>query len=281
MNYKIPIILAIIIMIAVVAGVLAYANSHNTNNGSDNNFHYVSLGVIHLYNTSPLIAFIQNYYNNSNISLLPQIIGNGTFNIISFNNTQALIGYVKAVGPLSSLAFYAINETLVKHGFTYAQYKSLLYDYKNNTAIGFDGYYFYLVKDNSSTNTTIYLLKYLYVSPKIFASQPSKDIIIYGTYNNTNFKLIANSSIVLMKSNYTIGNMFSNLTKIFKFFNITIGNFSATGKVVYKNSSVIVYSVNSTYDGKELYVMLGISNNQEVTILSTSPISVNEVLNEL
>ncbi|TRM81447.1 hypothetical protein DJ531_10945 [Sulfolobus sp. A20-N-F6] len=58
--------------------------------------------------------------------------------------------------------------------------------------------------------------------------------------------------------------------------------FQVSGKsVVYKNSSVIVYSVNSTYDGKELYVMLGISNNQEVTILSTSPISVNEVLNEL
>ncbi|BDB98710.1 hypothetical protein [Saccharolobus caldissimus] len=285
MNYKTPLILAIVIAIAIIVGILVFANSHTANITNNNDsLNYTTIGIIYTYNISPLVNFVHYYYNNSNISLIPQIVGNGTIRIIVFNETKAIISYFKASSPLSSLAFYAINETLVKHGFKFSQYNTLLYDYKNTTAFGFDGYYFYLVSDNGTLNTTIMLLKYLYTSQKIFTSQQSENIIAYGNINNNSFTLFSESSQIILKSNSTLA--FNNITQMLKYFNITLGNFTAAGKVIFKNSSIIIYSINSTYKGKNLYIIVGIKNNgnnqtYEVLILSHNEISINEVFKEL
>ncbi|WP_338602434.1 hypothetical protein V6M85_02200 [Sulfolobus tengchongensis] len=294
MNAKLPIILTIIIVISAVVIVFATTQNamkaNNSNNSTDSPYtlsQYTTLGIIHTYNISPITNFIAYYTNNSNVSLVlslaSQIIGNGTVKVVKVDNSYyALLGYFKASSPLSSFAFSVINETLVKHGFNFSQYNSLLYDYKNNTAFGFDGYYFYVVKDNTSRNTTIFLLKYLYTSEKVFTPQPSQNVVMYGYVNGSNFTLVSMPNQLILKANTS----YYNITHFLKYFNITIGNFSVAGKVVLKTSNIVIYSVNATYDGKELYAMMGIKNDgnnrmSDVIILSQEKISLNEVLNEL
>ncbi|QGA53881.1 hypothetical protein GFS03_04445 [Sulfolobus sp. E5-1-F] len=283
MNWKIPIILTIIV--AISAFIVVLANSHYTTQNSPKTdaFQYTTLGQIHTYNISPVTNFVSYYINNTNstlfLSLASQIVGNGTVNFITFNNTYATIGYFKASSPLSSFAFTIINKTLVKHGFKYAQYNSLLYDYKNTTAFGFDGYYFYVVNDNSSVNVTLFLLKYLYTSQKVFAPHPSSNVIAYGNSSYGSFQLLSSNNQLILKST---GN-FSNVTKLLKYFNITIGNFTVAGKVVYNNGTVVVYSINATYENKSLFVMIGINKqeNYGIAIVSHQEISLGEVLKEL
>lgn len=167
----------------------------------------------------------------------------------------------------------------MKHGFVYGQYNTLLYDYKNTSAFGFDGHYFYIVKDNASFNTTFFLLKYLYTSQKIFASQPSINVIAYGNTTYGSFQLSSSNSQLILKST---GN-FSSVTKLLKYFNITIGNFTVAGKVVFKNATVVVYSINATYNNRSLFVMIGINKqeNYSIAITSHQEISLAEVLKEL
>ncbi|ACP44973.1 conserved hypothetical protein [Sulfolobus islandicus Y.G.57.14] len=284
MNAKKPIILTIIVLISAFIVVLASTHPTTQESGSTTDtFHYSTLDEIHTYNISPITNFISYYLNNTNatlaLSLASQIIGNGTINFISFNNTFAIIGYFKASSPLSSFAFTIINKTLVKHGFVYGQYNTLLYDYKNTSAFGFDGHYFYIVKDNASFNTTFFLLKYLYTSQKIFASQPSINVIAYGNTTYGSFQLFSSNSQLILKST---GN-FSSVTKLLKYFNITIGNFTVAGKVVFKNATVVVYSINATYDNRSLFVMIGINkqDNYSIVITSHQEISLAEVLKEL
>ncbi|MCH4816162.1 MAG: hypothetical protein QXY87_11095 [Saccharolobus sp.] len=284
MNAKIPIILTIIVVISAFIIVFASTNSTTQESTSTTDtFHYTTLGQIHTYNISPITNFISYYVNNTNatlaLSLASQIIGNGTINFISFNNTLATIGYFKASSPLSSFAFTIINKTLVKYGFIYGQYNTLLYDYKNASAFGFDGHYFYIVKDNASVNATLFLLKYLYTSQKVFAPQPSINVIAYGNTSYGSFQLLSSNSQLILKGN---GN-FSNVAKLLKYFNITIGNFTVAGKVVFKNATVLVYSINATYNNKSLFVMIGINEQENYSIVITShqEISLAEVFKDL
>ncbi|AAK41558.1 hypothetical protein AB1303_01365 [Saccharolobus solfataricus] len=283
MNAKIPIILTVIIVVSAFIVVFASTHSTTQENSTADAFHYTTLGEIHTYNISPVTNFILYYVNNTNttlaLSLASQIIGNGTTNFISFNNTFATIGYFKASTPLSSFAFTIINKTLVKNGFIYGQYNTLLYDYKNTTAFGFDGYYFYIIKDNASVNTTLFLLKYLYTSQKVSAPQPSSNVIAYGNTSYGSFQLLSSNSQLILKGT---GN-FSNVTKLLKYFNITIGNFTVAGKVVYNNATVVIYSISATYDNKSLFVMIGINKqeNYGVAVISHQEISLSEILKEL
>ncbi|QXJ32020.1 hypothetical protein [Saccharolobus shibatae] len=284
MNAKIPIILTIIVVIS--AFIIVFASTNSTiqeSTSTTDTFHYTTLGQIHMYNISPITNFISYYVNNTNatlaLSLASQIIGNGTMNFISFNKTLATIGYFKASSPLSSFAFTIINKTLVKYGFVYGQYNTLLYDYKNTSAFGFDGHYFYIVKDNASANATLFLLKYLYTSQKVFAPQPSINVIAYGNTSYGSFQLLSSNSQLILKGN---GN-FTSVTKLLKYFNITIGNFTVTGKVVFKNATVLVYSINATYNNRSLFVMMGINEQENYSIVITShqEISLAEVFKEL
>ncbi|BFI74945.1 hypothetical protein [Sulfurisphaera ohwakuensis] len=282
---KLATVIIAVLLVGIIAGVLIFtigkANVVKANNS--NTINYQTLGTIKIYNVSALTPFLSNYVNSSYVKLASDVVEYGILNFIKINTSKGVIGYFKA-GPLSSLAFYQINSTLTSHGFKYAEYKTLLYDYNLTTAIGFDGNYFYLVHQNSSNeNLTLTLLYYLYTSNKTF-SPSSTNIIASGTFSKGNFTAYSKNSSIIIQGYFSAS--YNNLTKILRFFNFTTTNFTIAGKVVFKNSTVTVYSITTFYSNKSTYVMIGVKEINSnlvysVGIISSQEISENEVLSLL
>ncbi|QIW23516.1 hypothetical protein EWF20_04655 [Sulfolobus sp. S-194] len=274
-----------VLLVGIIAGVLIFsvgkANIVKANNS--NTINYRTLGTIKIYNVSALTPFLSNYVNSSYVKLASDVVEYGILNFIKINTSKGVIGYFRA-GPLSSLAFYQINSTLTSHGFKYAEYKTLLYDYNSTTAVGFDGNYFYLVHQNSSNkNLTITLLYYLYTSNKTF-SPSSTNIIASGAFNKGNFTAYSKNSSIIIQGYFSAN--YNNLTKILRFFNFTTTNFTVEGKIIFENSTVAVYSITMSYNNKSTYVMIGFreinsSLVYSIGIISSQEISESEVLSLL
>ncbi|BFH73726.1 hypothetical protein SJAV_16700 [Sulfurisphaera javensis] len=284
---KRSIIILSILVIGIIAGTIIYTmgkfNVAKANNSSFQ-INYSVIGTVKIYNTSALIPFLSSYINTTYVKLVNSVVKYGIINFIKINNTKGIIGYFKG-GPLSSLAFYQINSTLTSHGFKYAEYQTLLYDYNTTTAIGFDGNYFYVVHQNSTNqNLTITLLYYLYTSNKTFTVTSLTNIIVTGSFRHSNFTAYSENSNIIVKG-YFKGN-FNNFTKFLRYFNFTTTNFTIAGKVIFKNSTVEIFSLSSMYENYTVYAMIGlkeISSNTiyAVGIVSQSQISESEVLNLL
>jgi len=284
---KLGVTILIILVVGIVAATFLYSMTRTVANANDSSLkiNYQTVGTVKIYNTSALVPFLSEYVSNiSYMKLASQVVQYGILNLIKINNTKGIIGYFKG-GVLSSFAFTQLNQTLTSHGFKYAEYQSLLYDYNTTTAIGFDGKYFYLVHDNSTNQTlTTDLLYYIYNSNKTFSPTTETNLIASGTFEKGNFTAYANNSQIVLQA-YFHGN-YTNLTKVLKFFTFTTSNFSATGNIVFKNATVEVYSLNVTYNGKTLYVVTGFKDVQSNTvygvgIISSQEISLSEVLSLL
>jgi len=284
---KLGVTILIILVVGIVAATFLYSMTRTVANANDSSLkiNYQTVGTVKIYNTSALVPFLSEYVSNiSYVKLASQVVQYGILNLIKINNTKGVIGYFKG-GVLSSFAFTQLNQTLTSHGFKYAEYQSLLYDYNTTTAIGFDGKYFYVVHDNSTNQTlTTDLLYYIYNSNKTFSSTTQNGMIASGTFEKGNFTAYSNNSQIVLQG-YFQGN-YTNLTKLLKFFTFTTSNFSATGNIVFKNATVEVYSLNVTYNGKTLYVVTGFKEVQSnmvygVGIISSQEISLSEVLSLL
>ena len=287
---KLGLVILIILVVGIATAVFLYSMARTTvttkttaANSDNPSLNYQTVGTVKIYNTSALIPFLSEYINNSYIELTPQVVEYGILYFIKIDNISGVIGYFKG-GMLSSFAFTQLNQTLTSHGFKYAEYQNLLYDYNNKTAIGFDGKYFYLVHESAKNQTlTINLLYYLYESNKTFSPMQT-NIIATGTFEKGNFTAYANNSQIIVKA-YFEGN-FSILAKLLKFFSFTTSNFSATGNVVFKNATVEVYSLNITSNGKTLYILIGFKEAEQnivyaVGVISSQQISLKEVLSLL
>ena len=284
---KLGVTILIILVVGIVAATFLYSMTRTVANANDSSLkiNYQTVGTVKIYNTSALIPFLSEYVSNiSYVKLASQVVQYGILNLIKINNTKGVIGYFKG-GVLSSFAFTQLNQTLTSHGFKYAEYQSLLYDYNTTTAIGFDGKYFYVVHDNSTNQTlTTDLLYYIYTSNKTFSLTTQNNMIASGTFEKGNFTAYSNNSQIVVQA-YFQGN-YTNLTKVLKFFTFTTSNFSATGNIVFKNATVEVYSLNTTYNGKTLYVVTGFKEVQSnmvygVGIISSQEIGLSEVLSLL
>ena len=285
---KLGLTILIILVVGIVTATFLYSMTRtavaNANNPSLK-INYQTVGTVKIYNTSALVPFLSEYVTNvSYMKLVSRVVQYGILNFTKINNVSGVIGYFKG-GVLSSFAFTQLNQTLTSHGFKYAEYQSLLYDYNTTTAVGFDGKYFYLVHDNSTNQTlTIDLLYYIYTSNKTFSPTAQTNMIASGTFEKDNFTAYSNNSQIIVQA-YFHGN-YTNLTKLLKFFNFTTSNFTVAGKVIFKNATVEVYSLNSTYSNKTLYELIGIKEVQSnliygVGIISPQEISLSEVLSLL
>lgn len=284
---KLATTLIVILVMGIVFATVLYSMNKASNaspNTPEIKVNYTTIGTIKVYNTSALSPFLSPYVNVSYVKLISQVVEYGIINFIKMNSTKGIIGYFKG-GVLSSFAFSKINQTLVSHGFKYAEYNSLLYDYNNKTAVGFDGNYFYIVHQNSPNVTmTIDLLYYLYSSNKTFSPPSNTNLIATGTFHKGNFTAYSQNSQIVIKA-YFKGNL-SKLDDYLRFFNFTTSNFTVEGKVIFHNSTVEVYSLNAVYNGSPVYMMSGFKEIvpheiYAVSIISSEEINISEVLSML
>lgn len=280
-------LIIVILLVGIIAGTMIFmANKASIVKANNNSFEvkYQTLGTLKVYNVSALTPFLSHYLNSSYVKLASSVVKYGIVNVIRINQSKGIIGYFKA-GPLSSLAFYQLNSTLTSHGFKYAEYQTLLYDYNQTTAVGFDGNYFYLVHQNSSNqNLTLTLLYYLYTTNKTFTFNSSTNVIAIGTFKEANFTVYSENSSIIVKGLFH-GN-FKNVTKFLRYFNFTTTNFTISGKTLLKNSSIIIYSLSAEYKNNSVYSMIGLKELSAtkvyfVGVISSQPINESEILDIL
>ena len=237
------------------------------------------LGKVYIYNVSYLLMFANNYINTSSISNISSAIGEGVIYSIELNGTRAITGYIQLIGPEASAIFYEINSTLVQHGFKQGSYQNLIYYYKHKTVIGFDGKFLYFTHTNSSTEEAINITIYEYESTKVLPT-PVKGIIAEGYFKHLNMTMYYKDGNIIL--NFTGKANFTEIEHMFKFVLFETNNLTVSGNVVYKTPDVIVYSLNITYYGEELYTMVGVSEGVKgVAIISSQPIPLSEVLDLL